>query len=314
MSRRSTIISNWPKYLLQWGGISAIIIFFSGTVPVFNQTVAGLSADVVPAAEVGLVEIAKGLGLAAALVLFSKLFCAYLCPSGAVQDILMKLHKPLRIKKLNIPNRSIADLLLRILKYALAYLVIYLIMTGFKVRPALWMTITGVSLMAVACFVVDRFWCRYICPVGALINSLKFWMWMIVPVAVCGVLCYFGIYFPWEIPLGVICFMAYLLEIIHGKPKMQLLYVMKNELACTHCHTCISNCPYHIDIKPCINGKIRSVDCNLCGECVTSCPSGALNFGVRRESRGRFWKSVPALLVVALIIFALWATGVVNIQ
>lgn len=309
MSRRSTIISNWPKYLLQWGGISVIIIFFSGLVPELNQAVGNLSVDVVPAAEVGFVEIVKGLGLAAAIVLFSKLFCAFLCPSGAVQDILMKLHRPLRIKTLNIPNRSIADLLLRVIKYAMIFVIIYLILTGFEGRPALWMTIAGVSVMAVGCFVVDRFWCRYICPVGALINSLKFWMWMIIPVAICVVLHYFDIIIPWEIPLGVLCLMAYLLEIIDGKPKMQLLYVMKDEMACTHCHTCMKNCPYHIDIKPCINGKIRSTDCNLCGECVASCPAGALNFGVRRMSRRKYWKYVPSLLAAALVILAIWATG-----
>lgn len=312
MSRRSTIISNWPKYLLQWGGLSVIVIFFSGLVPELNQMVGRFSADIVPAAEVGPIEIAKGLGLAAAIVLFSKLFCAYLCPSGAVQDILMKLHRPLRIKTLNIPNRSIADLLLRVIKYALTFLIIYLILTGFRGRPALWMTITGVSIMAVGSFVVDRFWCRYICPVGAMINSLKFWMWMIIPVAICAVMYYFGIDIPFEIPLGVLCLMAWLLEIIDGKPKMQLLYVMKDEMACTHCHTCMKNCPYHIDIKPCINGKIRSADCNLCGECVTSCPAGALNFGVRRMSRRKIWKFVPALLAVALVILALWLTGVVS--
>lgn len=309
MSRRSTIISNWPKYLLQWGGISAIIIFFTGIVPELNQAVENLSVEVVPAAETGLVEIAKGLGLAAVIVLFSKLFCAYLCPSGAVQDILMKLHKPLRIKKLNIPNRSIADLILRIIKYGLTFLVISLFLTGFESRPALWMTMTGVGVMVLGSFIVDRFWCRYICPAGALINSLKFWMWMLIPIAIYGGLRYFGIIIPWEIPLGVMCLMAYLLEIIDGKQKMQILYVMKDEMACTHCHTCLNNCPYHINIKPCLNGKVRSVDCNLCGECVTSCPSGALNFGVRRISRRKFWKFIPALLLIAIVIFAIWATG-----
>ena len=312
MSRRSTIISNWPKYLLQWGGLSVIVIFFSGLVPVLNQAADALSVDVVPAAEVGPVEIAKGLGLAAAIVLFSRLFCAYLCPSGAVQDILMKLHKPLRIKTLNIPNRSVADLLLRILKYALVFLSVYLVMTGFESRPVLWMMLSGAGLMLICSFIVDRFWCRYICPVGALINSLKFWMWMLVPVAVCAVMYYFGIDIPFEIPLGVLCLTAYLLEIVSGKPKMQLLYVMKDEMACTHCHTCMNSCPYHIDIKPCLNGKVRSVDCNLCGECVASCPAGALNFGVRRISRRKFWRFVPAFLVVALIISALWLIGVVS--
>ena len=30
MAKRSTIRGNWPKYLLQWGSLAALIFFFSG--------------------------------------------------------------------------------------------------------------------------------------------------------------------------------------------------------------------------------------------------------------------------------------------
>lgn len=309
MSRKSTIINNWPKYLLQWGVISAIVVFILRVIPGFNLFLESLRAETVPINELSVIQIVKGVGLFAALVFFGKLFCAYICPSGSVQDLLIKLHKPLHIKTLHIPNRSIADILLRFIKYGLTFFVLYLVFSGFEAKLTLWMSLACIGFLLFGSFVVDRFWCRYICPLGALINSLKFWLWLIVPVVIWYAVCYFVIYIPWEIPLGTVCLMAYLLEVLRENPKMQVIHVIKDEVACIHCHTCISKCPYHINIKPCLNGKIKSIDCNLCGECVTSCPAGALNFGIRRVSRAKFRKFIPSLLTIAVATFILWATG-----
>ena len=33
MAKRSTILKNWPKYLLQWGVLGAIIVFLTGIIP-----------------------------------------------------------------------------------------------------------------------------------------------------------------------------------------------------------------------------------------------------------------------------------------
>ena len=33
MAKRSTIIRNWPKYLLQWGVLAALVVFITGVVP-----------------------------------------------------------------------------------------------------------------------------------------------------------------------------------------------------------------------------------------------------------------------------------------
>ena len=33
MAKKSTIVKNWPKYLLQWGVLLALIVFITGLIP-----------------------------------------------------------------------------------------------------------------------------------------------------------------------------------------------------------------------------------------------------------------------------------------
>jgi ferredoxin/copper chaperone CopZ len=215
---------------------------------------------------------------------------------------------------------------LRIVKYALVFWIFYMtvearelfcknldpyyaVATGFKAEITLWMSLVTIGLVVLGSFLIDMFWCRYLCPLGAISNSLKFWAWI-------GVL--FGVYFiadvlganiPWAVLLGAFCILGYLLEVFHAKPKMQLLYVMKDNTACNNCGLCVKKCPYHIDIKSCENGRVESVDCTLCGECVAACTTGVLKIGANRTKQAKGWKYVPAVLAVALIAFGMWAGG-----
>ena len=55
---------------------------------------------------------------------------------------------------------------------------------------------------------------------------------------------------------------------------------------CIECHSCIAQCPENAINKIPGNGKIhinREI-CNLCGECVIHCPSGALSFDTTEYS------------------------------
>ncbi len=339
MAKRSTIIKNWPKYLLHWGVLIAIIVFVTGLIPSEEAVdpemycpMGGLQALATYLANNSLpcsmssVQVMMGIALAAAVVLFSKLFCGYICPLGTVQDLIGKARNSMRIKSVKIHNGSFLDKLLRIIKYALVFWIFYMtvnaselfcknldpyyaVATGFKGEITLWMSIVTICVLILGSFLVDMFWCRYLCPLGAISNSLKFWLWIGVLFGVYYVADVLGADIPWAVLLGAFCVVGYLLEIFNSKPKLQLLHVVKDNIACNNCGLCVKKCPYHIDLKSFENGKINHVDCTLCGECVASCSTGALNIGVCKPTKGRIWKVVPAVLTVALIVFGMWAGG-----
>ena len=339
MAKKSLIRKNWPKYLLQWGVLAALVLFLTGLIPSKEAAdpetycpLGGLQALATYLAQGSLpcsmssVQVMMGIALVAAVVLFSKLFCAYICPVGTVQDLLGKARKAMRVKEVKVRNGSTLDKVLRIVKYALVFWIFYMtveaselfcknldpyyaVATGFKGEITLWMSLVTIGLVVLGSFLIDMFWCRYLCPLGAISNSLKFWAWI-------GVL--FGVYFiadvlganiPWAVLLGAFCILGYLLEVFHAKPKMQLLYVMKDNTACNNCGLCVKKCPYHIDIKSCENGRVESVDCTLCGECVAACTTGVLKIGANRTKQAKGWKYVPAVLAVVLIAFGMWAGG-----
>ena len=339
MAKKSTIITNWPKYLLQWGVLVALIVFITGLIPSEVAVdpeaycpMGGLQALATYLANNSLpcsmssLQVMMGIALVAAVVLFSKLFCAYICPLGTVQDLIVKARNAMKIKSLKVRNGSVADKVLRIVKYALVFWIFYMtvnaselfcknldpyyaVATGFKGEITLWMSIVSISVVVIGSFVIDMFWCRYLCPLGAISNSLKFWVWI-------GVL--FGVYYaanavganiPWAVLLGAFCIVGYVLEIANSKPKFQILHVTKDDNVCNNCGLCAKKCPYHIDIKSFHAGKVNHVDCTLCGECVAACSTGALNIGLCKPSKSKVWKFVPAVLTVVLIAFGMWAGG-----
>lgn len=339
MAKKSTILKNWPKYLLQWGVLVALIVFITGLIPSEEavdpekycpmgglQALATYLANNSLPCSMSMVQIAMGIALVAAVVLFSKLFCAYICPVGTVQDLLSKARNAMHIKGIKVANGSVLDKVLRIVKYALVFWIFYMtvnaselfcknldpyyaIATGFKGEITLWMSIVSISVILIGSFFINMFWCRYLCPLGAISNSLKFWVWIGVIFGVYVVAGVLGADIPWAVLLGAFCIAGYLLEIFHAKPKLQVLHVTKDDALCNGCGLCMKKCPYNIDIKSVHNGKIQHVDCTLCGECVAACSTNALNIGVCKPTRSKVWNIVPAILTVALIAFGIWAGG-----
>ena len=339
MAKKSTIIKNWPKYLLQWGVLVALIVFITGLIPSEVAVdpeaycpMGGLQALATYLANNSLpcsmssLQVMMGIALIAAVVLFSKLFCAFICPLGTLQDLISKARNAMHIKSLKIRNGSVADKVLRIVKYVLLFWIFYstveaselfcknldpyyAIATGFKGEITLWMSIVSICIVVLGSFLVDMFWCRYLCPLGAISNTLKFWLWIGVLFGIYYVADVLGANIPWAVLLGAFCVVGYLLEIFHAKPKLQVLKVQKNMAACNNCGLCMKKCPYHIDIKACRNGVVDSVDCTLCGECVAACNTGALQVGLTCKAKGGLWNLLPAVLTVVLIAFGMWSGG-----
>ena len=115
------------------------------------------------------------------------IFCGWLCPFGALQELLNKVARAFKVPQLTIPN-TVQERLFAI-KYliflGLVGLTFYsfdLAMAGTQVEPfkaaitfrfdAPWPAVTyALMLLGIGLF-VERFYCRFVCPLGAGLSIL----------------------------------------------------------------------------------------------------------------------------------------------
>lgn len=320
---------NWLRHLIQWGVIVALIIFLTkvfGTKSVDSEAycpfgglqalVSFLDTDIL-ACSMTVTQIMMGVFLAVGVILFSKLFCGYLCPLGWATEYLAKLRKKLKIKGIVIKGGSIADRALRTIKYLLLFWIFYMtvtsselfcknfdpyyaVATGFKGEITLWMTVIALAIFVIGNFFINMFWCKYLCPLGALSNVFKFTITFVVLLVVYLLLGAAGLHLSWLWLLGAAAFFSWLWEIIFLESKFfPLLKLKRDEEKCNDCGLCPRKCPYGIDVDKV--GAVKHVDCTLCGECITACKQDALSFGGKKWLR---W--VPAILSVVLFFGALF--------
>ena len=320
---------NWFRHLIQWGTLVAIIIIltkmfgnetadpeaycpFGGIQTFVTYLVAGSMACSMTAT-----QIMMGIVLAIGVILFSKLFCGYLCPLGWATEQLAKLRKKLKVKEIVINYGTIADKLLRLVKYALLFWIFYTTVssselfcknfdpyyaaaTGFKGELTMWMAILAIAVFILGNFFIKMFWCKYLCPLGALSNIFKYAITFAVLVGIFALVNLSGLAVSWVYLLAAASIIGYLWEVLYLEVKVfPLLKVVRSEEKCNDCGICAKKCPYGIDVDKV--GAVKNVDCNLCGECIASCNQDALTFGGKKSLR---W--LPAILTFVLFGVALW--------
>jgi polyferredoxin len=256
------------------------------------------------------VQIMMGIMLFAGTVLFSKLFCGYICPLGTISEWIGKLGNRFKVK---IRVSELADSTLRSLKYILLFITFYFTLTsselfckkfdpyyaaasGFSADVVVIYAVIAITVLIIGSFFFRFFWCRYLCPFGALTSIFKFAWWFAGIVSLFLLLSLFGVRIPFIYPLLIIISIGYILEILLiNKVKPYFVQITRNTETCTHCNLCSRRCPQEIDVANMV--KVSHIDCNLCGDCLYVCPEKD-TLQINRKNMNWLPASVLALLII----------------
>ncbi len=231
------------------------------------------------------VQILMGIALFAGIVLFGKLFCGYICPLGSVVELLGKAGDKLGIRR---TLKGVADKIMRLLKYVLLFITFfftvksselfckkfdpyYALATGFDTDVVVLWALAAIILLFLGSVFIRMFWCRYLCPLGALSNIFRYtWVFLIIA-GIYSILLITGLSIPYYYLLGVVVIAGYILEVFFaGKVKPNPVKITRNTSGCIDCKLCSKACPQGIDVAG--TDVVSDIDCTMCGDCLYSCP------------------------------------------
>lgn len=189
-------------------------------------------------------------------ILFGRMICGWICPTGLVQDLLYKIRTP-KVRK------SAVTRVLSFLKYVLLAVFVVIIPVLYAIRD--------VPLPA---------FCKYICPAGTLEGGLG----LLSNAVNESYFSMLGPLFTWKFLLMVSIFVAAIfiyrlfcrflcpLGALYGLfNRFCLMGVKVKEDACVHCGLCVDHCK--VDIK-----HVGDQECIGCGDCIGVCPTKAITW------------------------------------
>lgn len=274
-------------------------------------------------------QIFMGLTLLIGVVLFSKLFCGYICPLGTFSEWLGNLGKKVFGKRRDITG--IADKALRSIKYILLFITFYFTIGSselfcknydpffatfslFNTDVTVWMAVLAIALLVIGAMAFRMFWCKYLCPLGAISNIFRFFIMFATVIGVYAILLVAGIKISFVWPLAIISILGYAFEIWKMESRIfPFIKVTRDTNACTNCGKCAMACRHHIPVDKL--EKVTHIDCDLCAECVHSCSkANALSINKRK---GLGW--LPAAIVIILIIIGIilgskWRVATIDLK
>ena len=134
-------------------------------------------------------NLVLGLGLFIGVLLAGNAFCGWICPFGAFQDALAWVRRKLRIPVLSIPARL--DTILRYGRFIVLAIILYATITSVKLWfaeydpyrtlfglhwlfefdfAAMWPGLLILGIVTLASLVIERAWCKYLCPLGGVLS------------------------------------------------------------------------------------------------------------------------------------------------
>lgn len=174
-----------------------------------------------------------------------RLFCGWLCPVGAIQEVLYRITN---VRKKGRAKSVISDKWHNRLKYLKYFILFINLLFAYFMIQALYMNacpviaianignyliISAITLFifALSSLFVERFACRYLCPYGALMSIL--------------------------LKLGNVL-------------KIPRIMLKINKEKCVSCELCSGNCPMQIEVDR--DAKVTNSECILCQRCRDKCP------------------------------------------
>lgn len=272
------------------------------------------------------IQIVMGLTLLIATLLLSKLFCSFICPIGTISEWLSQLGQRFNIQ---ITINKTIDLLLRSLKYILLFITLfytlrsnelfckkfdpyYGITSGFDSDVVLWWSLTAIGIVVFASLFFRLFWCKYLCPLGAISNLFKFTGFFAGTMILYLLLLKLGVEITYVWPLAIACIGGYTIELSgHYGRYFPAVKVTRNVESCTHCSLCSQKCPQGIDIAHL--QTVKEADCHLCGDCVSACPvSNTLQFNHRNRLKYLPHIATIVLVLAGILLGQLWHIPTIN--
>ncbi len=180
-------------------------------------------------------------------IIFGRFFCGFICSFGSMGDLMWKVARKLKIKRIKVSKK--ADAALKYIKYVLiAFLVLFVWTLGaVTIEPSVnpwnvfgmysslsaWGSISGffvlgglfLVLIIVGSMFIERMFCRYFCPLGAVFAIVS---------------------------------------------KLRIIKIKKPSANCGSCRACTAKCSMGIDISKA--DMVKSGECIDCFECVSVCP------------------------------------------
>ena len=272
-------------------------------------------------------QIMMGLMLLLTAALFSKLFCAYICPLGTISELTGKIADKLRIRvKIN----ETVDSPLRAVKYMLLFATLYFTltsselfcrkfdpyyaaMTGFGSDVVVFYALIAIVILLAGSLIFRLFWCRYLCPFGALTNIFRYFWWFAGLSVIYVALNSAGLKIPLVYPLLAYAVSGYVLEILTmNRVTPSPVRITRNEDTCTSCNLCSSNCPQEISVAE--MKEVRHIDCNLCGDCLHACPEKDTLQINRRNIRWLPGALLAAMIIAGLILGSVFELPTINVK
>jgi ferredoxin len=136
-------------------------------------------------------NLVLGLAIVISTILVGNAFCGWVCPFGALQDGIAWVRRTLHLPTVTVPPR--ADAVLRWGRFVVLAVVMWMSYTTaklwffdydpygtlfglhwlFEFNPGMWPALTILGVVVIGAFLVERAFCRYLCPLGAVFAILN---------------------------------------------------------------------------------------------------------------------------------------------